>query len=237
MTSPNPWQVQGQFPDGPDLGAGDGPMRPTSALKLAVWAALAVWCVVLIAEAITAQLQLDVIASADADRADVRSYDNLTLALTIWEYCATALVATALISWLFRVRANALVIRDDGQRWRKSWLVLGWFVPIVAFWVPKQVVDDIWTASKPAQQDRPGSGKHLLVSAWWLTWMLYCFLGTFAYKDIGTGGDLVSLRDTASVTLFLSFLGLLPALLLALVVWKVSRFQDTQTARITAALA
>src|SRR4051812_35899056 len=207
MSAPNPWQVQGQFLDHPDFGAGGGPMRPTSALKLAVWAALALWSVVLIGEAITAQLELGLIGSADVDLADVRAYDNLTLALTIWEYCATILVAAALIGWLFRVRANALVIGGDGQRWGKQWVVLGWVVPVVAFWVPKQVMEDIWTASRPARQERrerQGIGKPLLVSAWWLTWIPYQALGFFAYRNMGADGDLVSLRETASVTLFLA---------------------------------
>ncbi|MCW2914211.1 MAG: hypothetical protein JWN52_2279 [Actinomycetia bacterium] len=238
MTSPDPWQMQASF-SGP--GALAGPMRPTFIPKLVTWATLAGWTVVVIAEAITAQIRLGLIDSlsdpANVDLESIRTNDRITLILMILELCATLVVGIALIAWLFRVRANALAIRDDGQRWGRPWVVFGWIVPIANFWVPKQIVDDIWSTSAPAQEGRQGVRKPLLVAVWWITWWLYSFASNFIARTTGSRDDLASLRDTASNTVLIAPIGILAAVLTAAVVWRISRFQETQAARIAAALA
>jgi Na+/proline symporter len=141
-----------------------------------------------------------------------------------------------MIVWLFRARANALAIRDHGQRWGRPWLIFGWFVPVMDLWVPKQIVDDIWSASEPAQDGRQGIRKPLLVTAWWTAFLLYGVASYFVAR-IQLRGDLASLHDAARNTVFISPLGILAAVLAAVVVWKIGRFQEEEAVRIAAAPA
>jgi hypothetical protein len=240
MTSQNPPQMQAGF-SGQDAGA----MRPTRVLSLLTYTALAVWTVLVIAAAITAQLRVGLIDSVNndpgtVDLASLETSDTLTAALTIAELCAVVVVAATMIAWLFRVRANALVIRDDGQRWGRPWLVFGWIVPIANFYIPKQIVEDIWTTSKPTNDDRKGTGKPLLVAAWWIIWWLYLVTDRIGSKVIaGTArqDDLTGTRNLASVTVLIAPIGILAALLAAAVIWRISRFQEAQAVRIASALA
>jgi uncharacterized protein DUF4328 len=240
MTSQNPWQVQAGF-----TGQDTSVMRPTRVLSLLTCAALAMWTVVVIASAITAQLRVGLVDSVKespgtVDLAGLETSDTLTAALTIAEVGAAVLVAGSMIAWLFRVRANAVIINDEGQRWGKPWLVFGWIVPIANFYIPKQIVEDIWTTSKPTTGDRKGTGKPLLVSAWWIIWWLYLVVDRLASKIIaGTArqDDLAATRDLASMTVLIAPIGILAALLAAAVIWRISRFQDAQAVRIASALA
>jgi hypothetical protein len=57
-----------------------------------------------------------------------------------------------------------------------GWVVGGWFCPVVNFWFPKQIVDDVIAASDPRTPplfpDLRRIPRHGLVLAWWLTWVV-----------------------------------------------------------------
>jgi hypothetical protein len=46
--------------------------------------------------------------------------------------------------WLSRARENATLIAPDRVRRSAIWAWLGWWVPVVGLWFPKQIVDDSW---------------------------------------------------------------------------------------------
>lgn len=61
------------------------------------------------------------------------------------------------IVWLWRARANTEFFCDAPHRHRRGWVIGGWFVPIVGFWFPVQVVDDVVRASSQYVWPRDGS--------------------------------------------------------------------------------
>jgi hypothetical protein len=72
-------------------------------------------------------------------------------------------------------------VRAWGTEVRRGpgWAFGAWFVPIVSWWWPKQMVDDVWRGSHPAVP--AGTPIHLvpktgLSAAWWVTWLLPGFL-------------------------------------------------------------
>jgi hypothetical protein len=81
--------------------------------------------------------------------------------------------------WLSRARANAMLIAPDQVRRSAVWAWLGWWVPIVSLWFPKQIVDDSWriTSSSAAVGQR---GRYRDTSLWWGLWIAYTLLGNYA---------------------------------------------------------
>ncbi|MCK2212845.1 DUF4328 domain-containing protein [Actinomadura sp. ATCC 31491] len=75
--------------------------------------------------------------------------------------------AVAFLVWLYRTRVNAEALAPHAHRHSRVWAVLGWVVPIVALWFPKQVVDDVWDASA-----RTPSPPKALFHAWWAAWLV-----------------------------------------------------------------
>lgn len=84
--------------------------------------------------------------------------------------------------WLARARRNADRIAPAGQRHTRIWVWLGWVVPIVSFWFPKQVVDDVWrsTVQNPGQ---PNSGW------WWGSWIAAQLIGAVASATFTITGE------------------------------------------------
>jgi hypothetical protein len=74
----------------------------------------------------------------------------------------------AFVSWLYRARANA-EHSTWPQRRARGWAIWGWVVPVANFFVPFQLVGDIWRAGLPASQ----RGKTAWLPAlWWTTWLI-----------------------------------------------------------------
>ncbi|MDX2968934.1 DUF4328 domain-containing protein [Kribbella solani] len=92
----------------------------------------------------------------------------------------------AFMIWLWQARENTdflyspfaprpAVPADPVQgphRRAAGWIVGSWFCPIVQFWYPLQIVQDIAAASEPPEQ--PGAGRsgrmRMLLTGWWATW-------------------------------------------------------------------
>jgi hypothetical protein len=106
----------------------------------------------------------------------------------------------AFLIWLWQARENAEVIKpafaasyqggynshSGAHRHAPGWVVGGWFCPIVQFWYPLQVVEDVVRASEPREQpggygDQPGRLRALLYG-WWGSWT------TFWVIIVGGGG-------------------------------------------------
>ncbi|WP_067484377.1 DUF4328 domain-containing protein [Actinomadura hibisca] len=228
------------FPDAP---AGDPipaapiprPVRSALVPSVIVSVALAAWSLVVLAEGVTAWLLGGALGTEAApDRTDIakalRLYDTLGL-LDRLEIGLTVLVWVAMVAWLFRV--HTIAADDHEQRWGRPWLVLGWLVPVLNLWVPKQVVEDVWLAGKPG---RDRTGKSLLVGLWWISWLLYVLVARFM-DAADAGQSLAALRDYAENRVFVAATGAFPVVLAAVVVWKIYGFQQARARRLSSLLA
>ncbi|MGI8329950.1 DUF4328 domain-containing protein [Actinomadura scrupuli] len=137
------------------------------------------------------------------------------------------LAAAVFVCWLFRARLNAEIIRDYPHRWGRSWLVLGWIVPLLNFWIPRQVVGDVWRASDSAGLDRPAGRRPWPVYAWWIPWLLNIPLGAMV------GGT----SESADLIVFSAGNAIIAGVLALAVVWQISLFQEAHAARIVQALS
>ena len=132
--------------------------------------------------------------------------------------------AVAVIVWLWRARTNADVINELPDTWGRPWVIFGWVVPIISFWVPRSIVGGVWYASAP-----PGRSGWA-VNAWWAAWLVYLL-----------GSRVLSLQEDGGVgsALFpvVCEIGAVAALLAMLVVWRITVFQEAQAVRIRDAIA
>ncbi|MEU4196698.1 DUF4328 domain-containing protein [Kribbella sp. NPDC026611] len=88
----------------------------------------------------------------------------------------------AFLIWLWQARENTEYLHSPlaprppvgpprGLHRRASgWMVGAWFCPIVQFWYPLQVVQDVATASEPTEGAARSGRMRALLYGWWSTW-------------------------------------------------------------------
>ena len=116
--------------------------------------------------------------------------------------------------WLSRARQNAVLITPDQIRRSAVWAWLGWLVPIVLLWFPKQIVDDSWRITSSVAAVGP-RGRYRDTTLWWVLWIVYNVVGNYQNRVIINGimGDDVPVNQ-----------GVVPALEIAMAILGILAF-------------
>ncbi|MFC5830334.1 DUF4328 domain-containing protein [Nonomuraea insulae] len=145
----------------------------------------------------------------------------------ILEFAVYVLVIVAFLVWLFRVRANAEILSPGGHRRGKPWVFFGWLVPIIAFWFPKQIVDDIWYASARAGHAAAPPSKGL-IDAWWAAWLVASLVSNLAGRILFSADDLDTIAAAARFDVVSIALLVVAAVLAIGVIRKITDAQEQQ---------
>ncbi|MEV8371749.1 DUF4328 domain-containing protein [Kribbella sp. NPDC056861] len=82
---------------------------------------------------------------------------------------ATLVAAVVFIVWLRRARDTSERLSTAPHRHGRGWVIAGWLIPVISLWYPKQIVDDIITASTPANEESQADSRGIQI--WWGTWV------------------------------------------------------------------
>ncbi|MEV0195923.1 DUF4328 domain-containing protein [Nonomuraea sp. NPDC050691] len=209
-------------------------VRPVRGPALAAVVTLAVYALVRVVGSGLSLWRVTIIERMLVDSGSVRPLEvevtnTLLLGAAYVKVGVFALAAVAFLAWLHRVRGNAEVLAPGPHRRARPWVILGWFVPLVNLWFPKQVVEDVWNASKPGAPvpSLPLARRSVLVWAWW-----NAFVISFWVLDVVTvllwRSDLESLREMARVDVVGSVCWAGTGALAAYVVMKITRNQEAR---------
>ncbi|WP_433022708.1 DUF4328 domain-containing protein [Kribbella sp. CA-294648] len=163
---------------------------------------------------------------------DLQSYDPdaVRAVEVIWAVFGVA-AAVVFIVWLRRVRAIAERLTKAPHRHGRGWVVGSWFVPVIAFWYPKQIVDDVIAASDPrtpphAEELPPLRLK--VVTIWWATWIAG---NVIEFADPGFFADQPSARDLLTQTLAITASSVLTVVCAVYAVRVIRLITDLQASR------
>jgi hypothetical protein len=114
------------------------------------------------------------------------AYTFIRNSLLVSRLVLYGVIAVAFIAWLHRCRINARAFGCRRFRYSRTWAIIGFFIPILNFFRPYQVVSEVWRASDPRALETPTAWIPIPVSryvlAWWVT-----LLAT-AFFEIAAGG-------------------------------------------------
>ncbi|WP_170223244.1 DUF4328 domain-containing protein [Nonomuraea turkmeniaca] len=147
----------------------------------------------------------------------------------ILETVVYVVVIVAFLVWLFRVRANAEILVPDGHRRATPWLIFGWFVPIVSFWFPKQIVDDIWDASARSYSAPKG-----VFHAWWAAWLSGTLVANVGSRLLFDAEELDEIAAAARFDVVSVSLMLVAAVLAIVVIRKITDAQENLRSAVAA---
>ncbi|MGW8380425.1 DUF4328 domain-containing protein [Streptomyces sp. ODS28] len=144
------------------------------------------------------------------------------------------------LGWFWRMRLNAESFAPGWVRYPAGMALGCWFIPVCYLFMPKQIANDIWTASTPEGAGLTAGAPHPQVSrplltAWWTLWLAFFFVafaGFFSsWYDAATVDEAVG---RIFLAVFMAVTGI-PATLLAIpMVRRLTALQDSRIASVPA---
>ncbi|MCH7645038.1 MAG: DUF4328 domain-containing protein [Myxococcales bacterium] len=151
-------------------------------------------------------------------------------------------IAVTFIIWLHRCRINVRAFGCRRFRYSRIWTIIGFFIPIINFLRPYQVVSEVWRASDPRAVETPVAWISMPVSkfvpAWWVTLiasaLLEMLVAALVTHSGVTVGDLFTAR---SIGVLVGITSASSAVLAYLVVSGIEESQEEKWAIISRAEA
>ncbi|MEU5186151.1 DUF4328 domain-containing protein [Streptomyces klenkii] len=168
---------------------------------------------------------------------DIQDTDAAATIAAVLNFLTLAASAALWAVWFRRARINAEFFAPGSHRFGIGWAAGAWFTPVVNFWFPKQIVNDIYKASVPPGARAPKG----LLNAWWTLWiasgvcaMVSSVLGASAGARIAAKGydgsswreDVEALKNSANVSAFGTLLMIAAGVLALLVVRQLGGLQE-----------
>jgi hypothetical protein len=135
------------------------------------------------------------------------------------------------LAWFRRAYRNLPALGAWPLRYGRGWAIGSWFVPILNYFRPKQIANDIWRASNPeapADQGATWQGTSVpkLFAVWWLAFVVANALYTAAFRLSVRAEELSELKQVTSTYLWADILSVLAAVLAVVVVRRTTARQD-----------
>lgn len=129
----------------------------------------------------------------------------------------TIVTTLLLIAWLRRMYRNLPSLGKHDTRFRPGWAVGAWFVPILNWIRPKQMIDEVWHAGDLELPDSytystEGERVPAVVNVWWGFWVVGSAMGGFVRAQLDT--STVGKIETALTVEFFILVGIVATTLL-----------------------
>ena len=135
------------------------------------------------------------------------------------------------IIWFHRCYRNLIALGAWDLRFGTGWAIGGWFVPVLSWWRPKQIANDIWRASDPGERIpvilSPSERVPPVLTLWWVAWLASLWLGeVLARNYFDASPSLSQLQNLSLITLVADALSALAGVLAISVVHLLTTRQE-----------
>ncbi|MGC5566914.1 protein kinase domain-containing protein [Streptomyces sp. FR-108] len=164
----------------------------------------------------------------DADPSVIQDYDLLQFATDGVEFLELLMGLGLVILWPLwfqRMRNNADAFAPVRLRFAPGMAAGAWFIPVVNLFMPKQMTNDIWTATA----GRARGAARWLMHTWWWCWVAYLLAGVNESFSTWYSNDTVSGAQEDIITAETSVaVGIVSTVLAVLFVRRLTSMQQTR---------
>ncbi|MFC8197313.1 protein kinase [Streptomyces sp. NPDC057298] len=228
--SPLPGAVQPPHLSSPVFAGSPLTPRPTRGLSIALALLLGLFVVPLLLRSYVLATAFSRLSAADStsDTDLIQDYELLSTASLATEVLGVLVGIPVVIVWAFwfqRTRTNAELFAPGRVRYAMGLAAGSWFIPVVNLYMPKQIGNDIWTATTGTPK---GAGRWLL-HTWWWVWIAffvaYANDSTASWYDRGLA---VAATDTIVTSQAANALGVVAAVLTVVFVRRLTSLQQNR---------
>ena len=156
------------------------------------------------------------------------SNDNREQAIGIIQIIVFVLSAITFIQWFRRAYFN-LHLRVNHLSETEGWAAGCWFVPIMNFYKPYQIMKELFQATHFfLKRNEAHTREHLSIASlglWWTFWIIDCFIGRFVFKYSLTAETIEELTTTTIAQIISNAIGIILAIITVNVIKEYSSLE------------
>lgn len=205
------------------------------------WAAffLALFGLITIASIVSTIAELDLLQRIDGgesvSRADIDASDQRQGIIGRVYALSFIAAAIAFLMWIRRSSENLAPLGVAGQRFSPGWAVGGWFVPILFWFRPYQVMAEIWRGSRPEiDPENPGAWTKFpasrLLGFWWVGWLVSNWIGNLGIRLLWSGDSAADLITAGQTTIASDIISLAALVLVVILLRRIAANQEQKHA-------
>ena len=187
----NTWEPQTGEPP-PPTAAESRSGRPYSSpkgLATATVALLAIGILIDVAAVVSDVAEYTLLQRAEdfgITREEADSNDSRQALIGLLQSLTFLVTGVVFIIWFHHCYKNLVPLGAWDLRFGTGWAIGGWFVPILGWWRPKQIANDIWRAGDPSKPVpltlRSSERVPPLMTLWWVAWLAGSWLGQVLWR-------------------------------------------------------
>ena len=138
-------------------------------------------------------------------------------------YIASVIV---FLNWFRRAYGNLHRMGIHDLKHRESMAVWAWFIPIVWFYRPVQIMNEIWTETQRKIKEFDSSYEiksgRLFIGLWWTFFIVSNFIGRYVLKTAFKQETIEQVIESSEATIISDIMQVPESLLVILIVYKLS---------------
>ncbi|MFE6776322.1 DUF4328 domain-containing protein [Streptomyces sp. NPDC057702] len=167
---------------------------------------------------------------ADAAEATaIEDAESVTEGLDVLGFLATIPMVVLWVIWFRRTYVNARVLAPGRQRYNSGLAAGSWFIPVVQFWFPKQMANDVWASSAPPRPPGypppPGTGRGVL-NTWWVLFLVLLVASLVSLSVFGDAETYGEYQDSVVWSCVVDVIGIPCAVFAIALVLRLSAMQE-----------
>jgi hypothetical protein len=192
------------------------------ALKIVFAVIVAISVLAVISGVMEVLLLNRMIAGDEVSDSQVNFNDARQAIVGLLQFLALIAGAITFILWLYRAYENTDAVAPATRRYGKGWAIGGWFVPILAAWRPKEIINDVWRAGGDHTEPPP------LLAVWWGFWLVSNFVSNIVVRIALNGDTTEEIRNGSLAYVFSDALDVVAAILAIVVATRITRRLDAR---------
>ncbi|GAA4015685.1 hypothetical protein GCM10022384_68900 [Streptomyces marokkonensis] len=208
-------------------------VRPLRGLALTLNALLGVYALLLLARSVALWEVFTELSRHDDAKtpSDIGSFDDWVLATDLLDGLGGLVmlgVAGMWVCWFRHTWLNADAIAPGRIRYGPGLAAGAWFIPVANFYLPKQIANDIWTATT----GRPKGAGRWLLHTWWWFWLAHFVMFMNDSVQVWNEDDSIEgAKETILNSHSANVVGIVSAVFAVILVSRLTTLQRARTAQ------
>lgn len=134
------------------------------------------------------------------------------------------------LNWFRRAYGNLHSVGIHNIKYKESMAVWAWFIPIIWFYRPVQIMNEIWIKTQERIKKLDSSyvikSGGLIIGLWWTLFILSNFVGRYVLKSTIKQDTIQQLIEGSKATIILDIMQIPEALLVIFIINKLSKMES-----------